>query len=197
MTMLPTGARPAVFLDRDGVLNEAIVRDGRPFSPVSVEEFVMIAGVSEACERVRRRGFALVVVTNQPDLARGKQTTDGIAAIHKIMADQVCLDAIYVCPHVDSDNCSCRKPKPGMLFTAAQELRLDLLSSFMIGDRWSDIEAGQRAGCRTIFVANGYKERYPEAPDQVSDSPIEALAWIFTNAQPREDGTLRLGVASD
>jgi D-glycero-D-manno-heptose 1,7-bisphosphate phosphatase len=174
------GFRPAVFLDRDGVLNEAVVRDGKPFPPQSPDNVVVVPGVATACERLRQSGFALVVVTNQPDVARGGQSADGVAAINSVLRHHVAVDAIYVCLHDNADDCVCRKPKPGMLLDAAADLSLDLERSFMVGDRWSDIAAGQSAGCTTVYVDNGYQERQPDAPDHVVGHPVEALDLILT-----------------
>jgi len=180
--------RAAVFLDRDGVLIEAVVRDGKPFPPTSPDEVVVVPGMVAACERMRRAGFALVVVTNQPDVARGGQSESGVAAINSVLRHTVDLDAIYVCPHDNADGCRCRKPEPGMLLTAAHDLSLDLDRSFMVGDRWSDVAAGQRAGCRTVYIDNGYQEQQPTAPDHVVDHPVEALDWILTTVRQEEGG---------
>jgi len=173
------GLRPAVFLDRDGVLNEAIVRDGKPFPPQSPDELVVIPGIADACARLRAHGLVLVVVTNQPDIARGRQSESAVAAINASLRRQVEVDALYVCPHDNDDGCTCRKPKPGMLLRAAEDLGLDLGRSFLVGDRWSDIEAGQSAGCRTVYIKNGYQEKEPTAPDRVMGNPVEALDWIL------------------
>jgi D-glycero-D-manno-heptose 1,7-bisphosphate phosphatase len=178
-------ARPAVFLDRDGVLNEAVVRDGKPFPPQSPDDVVVVPGVAAACERLRQLGFALVVVTNQPDVARGRQSASGVAAINSVLRHAVGVDAVYVCLHDNEDGCACRKPKPGMLLAAAADLSLDLDRSFMVGDRWSDIAAGQSAGCTTVYVDNGYQEQQPHAPDHVVGHPVEALDLILA-MQPEE-----------
>jgi D-glycero-D-manno-heptose 1,7-bisphosphate phosphatase len=185
--------RRAVFLDRDGVLNKALVRNGRPFSPIHPEDFAVIPGIAEACQRLRQDGFLLAVVTNQPDVARGRQTRSGVATIHSLLRAQVPLDGIYMCPHDDTEDCSCRKPKAGMLFAAAEDLHLDLARSVMVGDRWSDIEAGHRAGCRTIFVDYGYKEQAPDAPDQIVTDPVDALTSILDYDAQRSGYVLPLG----
>ena len=149
--------RPAVFLDRDGVLNEAVVRDGKPYSPLSPDEVVVVAGMPAACARLRAAGFVLVVVTNQPDIARGRQSVAGVAAVNAVVADAVEVDGLYVCPHDDADGCGCRKPKSGLLLEAARDLGIDLEASFMVGDRRSDVEAGRGAGCRTVYIDLGYR----------------------------------------
>ena len=172
-------ARPAVFLDRDGVLNAAVVRAGRPYPPASVDAVEILPGVANALAELRRAGFALVVVTNQPDVARGNQTRAGIDAIHAHLQAVLPLDAIYGCFHDDADHCACRKPAPGLLLDAARDLGLDLARSYMVGDRWRDTEAGAAAGCRTVFIDYGYAERQPQAFDAKVSSLAEAAAWIL------------------
>ena len=172
----------AVFLDRDGVLNAAVVKDGKPYPPASAAVMEILPGVPEALARLRAAGYLLVVVTNQPDVARGKQTRAEIEAIHDKLRAAMPLDAIYTCMHDDADHCSCRKPKPGMLVTAATDLGIDLTRSFMVGDRWRDMEAGKRAGCRTFFVDRSYLERRPVAYDFRVGSLIEASRMILEPA---------------
>jgi D-glycero-D-manno-heptose 1,7-bisphosphate phosphatase len=170
--------RAAVFLDRDGVLNEAMVRNGRPVPPSKISEFVLLGGVVEACQRLRRSGFALVVVTNQPDVARGTQSMAEVEAMNHLLRSEIDLDAIFVCPHSDEALCECRKPAPGMLLAGAKELGVDLGESFMVGDRWRDIEAGRRAGCRTIHIDRNYDEEVPYRPDAVVGDLPSAVDWI-------------------
>jgi D-glycero-D-manno-heptose 1,7-bisphosphate phosphatase len=171
-------ARRAVFLDRDGVLNATVVRDGVPYPPGSADEVEVLPGVEEACSRLREAGFELVVVTNQPDIARGTQTSEAVGRINDVLLAALPLDEVVVCPHDDDDGCACRKPKPGMLIETAQRRRIDLAESFMVGDRWRDVEAGLRAGCRTVFVDRGYDERSPQPDVSVSDMG-EAAVWIL------------------
>jgi D-glycero-D-manno-heptose 1,7-bisphosphate phosphatase len=172
------GTRAAVFLDRDGVLNEVEVRDGTPHPPVGVEHLSLLPGVVEACYRLRELGFALVVVTNQPDIARGKQTRDEVDRMHDVLRAWLPLDEIVVCAHDDADNCPCRKPRPGMMLDAAARMDLDLASSFCVGDRWRDVEAGKRAGVMTIFVDRGYGERHPTDADAIVASLPAAVEVI-------------------
>jgi D-glycero-D-manno-heptose 1,7-bisphosphate phosphatase len=167
-----------VFLDRDGVINEAIVRDGKPFSPRTLDELVVCADAPAALALLRRAGYALVVVTNQPDVARGAQQRATIDAMHARLRAELPLDAIYSCFHDDADACACRKPRPGLLLDAARDLDLDLAQSFMVGDRWRDIAAGAAAGCRTVFVDHGYTERRPSAFDHRVTSLADAATWI-------------------
>jgi D-glycero-D-manno-heptose 1,7-bisphosphate phosphatase len=170
--------RRAVFLDRDGVLNAAVVRNGRPYPPASVEEVEILPGVEEACTRLRGAGFDLVVVTNQPDVARGTQTLEAVRRVNDALLAALPLDEVVICPHDDADDCDCRKPKPGMLVQAAERRGIDLSASFMVGDRWRDVEAGIRAGCRTLFIDRGYDERSVQADVNVADLS-EAAVWIL------------------
>jgi D-glycero-D-manno-heptose 1,7-bisphosphate phosphatase len=170
--------RRAVFLDRDGVLNAAVVRDGVPRPPGDADEVEVFPGVGEACNQLRRAGFELVVVTNQPDIARGTQTEEAVRRINDALLKALSLDEVVFCPHDDADGCACRKPKPGMLVDAAQRRGIDLAASFMVGDRWRDVEAGRRAGCRSVFVDRGYDERSVQPDVSVSDLG-EAAVWIL------------------
>jgi len=170
--------RRAVFLDRDGVLNRAIVRTGRPYPPRSMDEVQILPGVEEACRRLHAAGFLLIMVTNQPDVASGTQTRVAVDAMNAALRARLALDDVRVCPHDDADDCPCRKPRPGLLCAAAREWHVDLAASVMVGDRWRDIEAGRAAGCRTVFIDYGYAERRPGGEDVVVASLIDAVPWI-------------------
>lgn len=176
--MIATRRRPAVFLDRDGVLTEAFVGDGVPTPPRSLAEFRVLPGVAEACADLRRAGFVLVMVTNQPDIARGRQTRAGVDRLNERLRSLVPLDEIRVCPHDDADACACRKPQPGLLLSAAELLNLDLGRSASVGDRWRDIEAARRAGVKAIHVQRHYDERAPVGADVTVANLPEAAAWI-------------------
>jgi len=170
----------AVFLDRDGVINRARVRDGMPRPPSSVDELDILPGVPGALRRLRAAGYALVVVTNQPDIARGSVTREAVDAIHARMREELGLDDIRVCPHDDGDRCACRKPKPGLLL---QGPSYDMAASAMVGDRWRDVEAGRAAGCGvTILVDYGYDEPVPHEPDARVASLPEAADWLLARA---------------
>ncbi|MGA7805244.1 D-glycero-alpha-D-manno-heptose-1,7-bisphosphate 7-phosphatase [Bradyrhizobium sp.] len=144
----------AVFLDRDGVLNANIERDGRPVAPWRREDFRILPGVPEAVGELKRAGFVTVVVTNQPDIANGRTQPATLAAMHEELRRHVEIDDIRVCPHVDADACACRKPKPGMIEDAAAEHSVALDQSWLVGDRWRDIAAAHAAGCRSILVGD-------------------------------------------
>ena len=181
-----SGARRAVFLDRDGVLNRSVVRNGKPYPPDSLQELEILPGVAAALERLRRGGFLNVVVTNQPDVATGKQTREAVEKINAFLGERLCIDLIKVCFHADADHCACRKPKPGMLFEAAHELGIKLKSSFLVGDRWRDIAAGQAACCKNYFIDYGYAEQRPDKPYVAVKSLPEAAALILEESdRPR------------
>jgi D-glycero-D-manno-heptose 1,7-bisphosphate phosphatase len=171
--------RRAVFLDRDGVILKAVVREGRPYPPATAQDAEILPGVEGALCRLAAAGYALIVVTNQPDVARGTQTREALDEIHAWLRRRLPLDDIRVCCHDDRDACGCRKPSPGLLTEAAAEGRIDLASSVMVGDRWRDVEAGRRAGCATVFIDHGYDERRPERPDAVAASLPDAADWIL------------------
>lgn len=171
--------RRAVFLDRDGVVNKPIVRAGRPYAPESLDDLEIIEGVREALASLRNAGFLNIVVTNQPDVASGKLQRETVEAMHRRLAGKLALDDIKVCYHGDADGCECRKPKPGMLLQAAREFGIDLGRSFMVGDRWRDVEAGQAAGCTSFFIDYGYDEKCPEPPYIAVKSLAEAETRIL------------------
>jgi D-glycero-D-manno-heptose 1,7-bisphosphate phosphatase len=172
--------RKAVFLDRDGVLNAAVVRHGKPYPPDSPAELAILPGVAQSLLQLRAGGFLNIVVTNQPDVATGKQTLAAVEAMHGRLSSELAIDAVKVCYHVDRDACGCRKPKPGMLLEAAQELDVDLARSFLVGDRWRDITAGQVVGCTCFFVDYRYDERRPEPPFIAVESLPEAASLILS-----------------
>ncbi len=159
--------RRAVFLDRDGVINRALERDARPYPPTSLTEFEILPEVSGACAKLKAAGFLLVVATNQPDVGRGTLQQEIVEIIHAHMVAQLPIDRVEVCFHAGkgASDCDCRKPKPGMLFHAARELGIDLARSWMVGDRWRDVDCGHAAGCKTIFIDRGYAEELKQKPD--------------------------------
>ena len=181
-------ARRATFLDRDGVLNRALVVDGVPLPPTSVADLEILPGVERACRELRGAGLMLIVVTNQPDVARGTQTMTEVKELNDELASRLPLDEIRVCVHDDPDHCDCRKPAPGMLLDAAREHGIELEASVMVGDRWRDIEAGQRAGCMTVFVDWGYPERSPQGQDLTVRSLEEAVPWILERTSKERPG---------
>ena len=172
-----------MFLDRDGVLNRAIVRNGRPYPPASLSDLEILPGVAQALARLRQKGLLTLVVTNQPDVATGKTTQAAVDQIHDCLRETLALDAIYACTCVEGPGCDCYKPRPGMLLRAAVEWGVDCSKSFMIGDRWRDVGAGKAAGCRTIFIDYNYAERRPDAPDFVARDLAEAVDILLAACQ--------------
>jgi D-glycero-D-manno-heptose 1,7-bisphosphate phosphatase len=171
--------KPAVFLDRDGVLIRPFLRAGTPFPLATLEELEVMPGAAEGLLALKEAGFVLLVTTNQPDVARGTTTRDFVEEVHARLAVELALDGFYVCYHDNEDGCACRKPLPGMLHAGAEEWDIDLERSYMVGDRWRDIEAGSAAGCVTVFIDYRYREKQPEHPDVRVANIVEAVAFIL------------------
>lgn len=172
----------AIFLDRDGVLNHITVdKDDVPHPPQSVEKFVLLPDVLEACHELKNAGYLLLVVTNQPDVARGTQTKEKVEAINAKLQELLPLDGLYVC-YGDGADCACRKPNPGMLLQAQKDWQLDLEASVMVGDRYSDVLAGQAAGCKTLLINRGtYGKMEKCQPDAIAFSLKSAAKLILEN----------------
>jgi D-glycero-D-manno-heptose 1,7-bisphosphate phosphatase len=169
----------AVFLDRDGVLTEAAVLDGKPQSPRLASEMVILDEAYGACQELERAGLMRICVTNQPEIARGGMDQAELDAMNATLRSELSLDAIIVCPHDDADGCDCRKPKPGMWLAAAERFGIDLGASFTVGDRWRDIDAGRSAGTRNVFIDRGYDEALSGEPDVTVGGIEEATRWII------------------
>jgi D-glycero-D-manno-heptose 1,7-bisphosphate phosphatase len=180
-----SGMRRAVFLDRDGVINRTWKRDGKPYPSASLSEFEIFPEVPEACRRLKQAGFLLVVATNQPDVGRGTLKQKVVEEMHAEMRRRLPLDRVEVCYHPGKgrSDCDCRKPKPGMLLRAARELNIDLTQSWMVGDRWRDVDCGHAAGCRTIFIDRGYTEELKQPPDFCVKNLLEAAKIILTGTK--------------
>lgn len=146
----------AVFLDRDGVLNRIVPRDGHPGSPRSLDEFVVDDEAPRAVARLREAGFRTFIITNQPDIARGLLPSSELEAMMDVLRRRVEVDDARVCRHDDADACACRKPKPGMILDLAARWSIDLARSYVIGDSWKDMEASRAAGCRGILIERPY-----------------------------------------
>jgi len=181
----------AVFLDRDGTINEEVGYLSEP------EELHLIPGAAEAIRLLNRAGVLAIVVTNQSGVGRGYFSEARVKAIHEQLAMQLAaygahLDAIYYCPHHPDKGCDCRKPKPGMLKRAAEEHSIALDRSFAVGDKVSDLEAGRRAGCRTVLVLTGYGMEARKAfkhsdfqPDYIARDLLGAVRWILAQRVSR------------
>jgi D-glycero-D-manno-heptose 1,7-bisphosphate phosphatase len=175
----------AVFLDRDGVINRALERDKKPFAPTSIAEFEIYPEVPAACAKLQAAGFLLVVATNQPDVGRGTLKQEIVEQIHAYMVAQLPINRVEVCFHSGKDTlpCDCRKPKPGMLFRAAAALNIDLRQSWMVGDRWRDVDCGHNASCKTIFIDRGYAEELKQKPDFSAGNLAEAVDIILAQTK--------------
>ena len=174
-----TNMKQAVFLDRDGVINRAIVRDGKPYPPANLAALEILPGVVGAMHLLHEAGWLLIVVTNQPDVARGVTPLADVEAINLHLQQCLPIDEFRTCYHDSSDGCICRKPLPGALLAAADAHGIHLESSYMVGDRWQDTEAGERAGCKTIFLDYGYNERQPKSFNHRVRSLVEAADIIL------------------
>lgn len=176
----PRGRR-AVFLDRDGVLNDVVLREGKPHPPQTLEQMTILPGVREAISALHAAGLLLIVVTNQPDVRTGLQRRDVVEAMHTWLGGELSIDEFRTCFHVDADACACRKPAPGMLREASLTWDIDLSRSYLVGDRWRDVGAGRAAGCRTFWIDRGYRERPAEDPDFIVNSLAEASRIILAD----------------
>jgi len=175
----------AVFLDRDGVINRALESEGKPYPPGNVSEFYILPGVAAACARLKQAGFLLVVATNQPDVGRGTLKREIVEMIHAEMCRRLPIDRVEACYHPGQGQsaCDCRKPKPGMLLRAARELGIDLKQSWMVGDRWRDVDCGHAAGCRTVFIDRGYAEELRQKPHFSAGNLGEATDIILRESK--------------
>jgi D-glycero-D-manno-heptose 1,7-bisphosphate phosphatase len=178
----PGGRRAAVFLDRDGVINRSSRIGGKPYAPRRLGDFRLLPGVAAAVADLKRAGFLIIVVTNQPDVGNGLTTRETLDAMHAKLSKSVAVDAILVCPHRQDAGCSCRKPKPGLLRRGIQDFAVDPSCSYMIGDRWSDIAAGRAANLYSIFIDRGYAEALHERPDLVVTSLPRAVQAILATS---------------
>ena len=166
------------YLDRDGVINAAFVKEGRPYPPRSVEETQILPGVRQALALLREAGFRFAIITNQPDVSRGTQKREVVDAINAFLVAELSIDLVEVCYHDEDDGCDCRKPKPGLIYRAAATLNSDPAAGVVVGDRWRDIDAGRAVGCRTVWIDRGYSERAPRGFDFRAESLLDAVGWI-------------------
>ena len=178
--------RRAVFLDRDGVINRVVVRNGMPYPPSHVEEFEVYEDVPNGCARLKAANFLLIVISNQPDVGRGTQSREAVEAMNlKMQSALPLLDRIEVCYHAGErygEACDCRKPRPGLILRAVAELNIDLKRSYVVGDRWRDVDCARAAGCRSIFIQRDYKEGLREAPDFTVANFNDAVAAVLRDA---------------
>jgi D-glycero-D-manno-heptose 1,7-bisphosphate phosphatase len=172
--------RRAVFLDRDGVINANLERNGRPVAPRTLADFRLLPGVEDAVRHLKEHGYLVIVITNQPDVANGITERATVEAMHDVIRARLPIDDIKACFHNDASGCDCRKPKPGLILAAAAEHGIDPARSYVVGDRWRDVAAGRAAGCFTIFIDYSYQQDGPNFPDAVVKSVPEAAAIILS-----------------
>ncbi len=170
----------AIFLDRDGVINETYIEKGKTYPPQSLDQYKFLPGVHEGVAALKAQKFLILVVTNQPDIRTGKQKLEVTESMHRLISQELKVDEIYACYHIGSDHCLCRKPKPGMLLEAAKKWNIDFTKSYLVGDRWSDIAAGQAAGCKTFIIGEGYSDQKIATPDWAVQSLLEASKIILS-----------------
>tara|TARA_Y100000739_G_C20483161_1_gene406875 strand:+ start:121 stop:663 length:543 start_codon:yes stop_codon:yes gene_type:complete len=159
----------AIFLDRDGVLNKPVIINGKPYPPASLKDLIIPNDLEKSLIELKKRGFLLIMITNQPDVARGKSKLEEVEAINNYLKQKLNLDYVMCCYHDDNDNCLCRKPKPGMILSAEKKWKINLKKSFLIGDRWKDIQSGKSAGVKTFLIDYNYDEKYIEPDFKVND----------------------------
>ncbi len=178
-----TKLRRAIFFDRDGVINKPVIRNGKPYPPDRLEDLEIYPEAAEACRLLKEAGFLLVVVTNQPDVRRGRMNQSAVEAIHNRLRSLLPVDSIEISYAMNDEEPDSfrRKPQPGMLLEAAQKYAINLSQSFMLGDRWRDVNCGHAAGCVTIFIDRGYKELLDVQPDFRASHILEAAKIILAN----------------
>ena len=179
--MVSADLLPAVFLDRDGVLSRTTVFNRKSYAPRNLEDFKLLPNAINSVRRLKHFGFKVIVVTNQPDIGNGLVTAEIVEAMHNKLYRRTMVDDIFICAHRQDEGCQCRKPNPGMLIEASLKHSIDLTKSFMVGDRASDIEAGQRAGCRTVFINRHYNEPHPIGANANVGSLQSAVNFILAN----------------
>jgi D-glycero-D-manno-heptose 1,7-bisphosphate phosphatase len=178
----------ALFLDRDGVINEPIVIEGKPYSPKNLSELKFCRNVDIAIRKAKELGLLVIIFTNQPEIARGTMLKENVDKIHKYIIKLLHVDDIFMCPHDDKDDCSCRKPKPGMLYEASAKWNINLKESFVVGDRWRDIDAGKKAGCTTFLIKSDYyNDKKPINYDYSADNLISVIEIISKLLNKKEE----------
>jgi D-glycero-D-manno-heptose 1,7-bisphosphate phosphatase len=177
----------ALFIDRDGVVNEVILKNGSPCAPWNMEEFKVLPDAPDAIRKAKNLGLLAIICTNQPDVPRGFVSREDVEKMHLQIKEKTPVDDIFVCLHDDIDNCDCRKPKPGMLIKAAKKWDIELSSSFFVGDTWKDISAGKGANCKTFLIKKNYNKTSMPDCDFAVDNLSSAVELISTIIK-KEDG---------
>ncbi len=174
-----------MFLDRDGVLNIPRSENGKGYAPRRLEDFRLYSDAKISVRALKKAFFRVVVVTNQPDVDAGYLSGSTLDSMHKILKQETDVDAIHTCPHLSSSLCNCRKPRTGMLDAEIAEGGILLEASWMVGDRDSDIRAGENAGLKTIFIDRGWKEETGVSATRRVSSLSEAVSTILASANDR------------
>ena len=170
--------RPAIFLDRDGVINKSLIKNGKPKAPLLLKDFEFINGVKKSIIELSKK-FVLVIITNQPDIKKGKLKNSTLIKMNNKIINQLKIKNIYVCPHDDDDMCKCRKPKNGLIESAIKRHNIDRTKSFLIGDRKKDIEAGIKSKLKTIYIKSNYNESKPKNFDYTCNNLLQSLKYII------------------
>ena len=185
--MVKSPWRRAVFLDRDGVVVRSVVRDGKPYAVRRLEDLRLLPGAGGSIASLKKAGFLVIVVTNQPDIANGLISPEIVDEMHARLRTKLTIDDVRMCPHNSASGCDCRKPKPGMLLQAAADHNVNLGKSYMVGDRISDVLAGASAGCQSIFIDRHYAETKGQAigTDMIERSLPSATRLILSHLSRR------------
>ena len=171
--------RPCIFLDRDGVINEVNLIQGKPHPPGNLGQLKILPDVNDSLTSLKNAGYLLIIITNQPDVARGTTSKVTVEKINEFISNALPIDDIYTCFHDEGDYCDCRKPLPGAIIAAKKKWKINLEESFMIGDRWKDMEAGIAAGCKTVFIDYNYSEKRPQSFNFSADNLQGATSLIL------------------
>ena len=174
-------SNPAVFLDRDGVLCRTFVHNRKSYAPRKLRDFFLMPYTQNSIAQLKQAGFKVIVVTNQPDIGNGFVDLSVVESMHQKLLSKTLIDDVFLCAHRQDEYCKCRKPRPDMLLAAAEKHNIDLSKSYIVGDRASDIEAGHRAGCKTVFIDRHYSEARPEKPETIVHSLQKAVKYILIN----------------
>ncbi len=172
--------RKAVFLDRDGVINRSLIVNGKPKAPINYKDFIFLPNSKKSINLLIKNNYLVFVVTNQPDIGNKKILISEINLMHDKIMQQTKIEKIFMCPHSQKKNCDCRKPKIKFLLFAKKNYNLDLSKSFVVGDRFTDIQMGINSGCRTIFINRSYKEEYPKNRDYEVKNILQAAQIIIS-----------------
>jgi len=179
--------KKAVFIERDGVLNQAFVNGRQQVGPASLAEFRLQEGVLPLLARLKEAGFLLLVTTNQPGIARGDLSRRELDRMHDQLRRLIPVDDIFICPHDDPDRCPCRKPRPGLFQEARCKWQLNMNASFVVSDKWQDVEAARSAGCTSILIRSAWNgAAHPDLILQDFGSVVEKILSLQPPQAPSQ-----------